>query len=398
MRPSDYTPDGDKSTTELPASIRHVSETWADIPGFVRAQQLPLTLTGLVLLFAGIASIFAPEMMATTLLWLVGLQFTFLGLMTVVQWALGRVQQGPKVHGAIPVSFQAGISLALGAAFLTPGISLRLLLLWVWVGLLAEGVIQLWFAYRLKTRAARIGLTLSGFFSVGVATWAAIAKTLGDTLSTLFFLGGFKLALFGAALLAMARNAARAEDPGVYGATAFGFSRNPRRGEAYAVYIGNSFHLGVYVGGNEVVDFRDDNRVHKVTWPEFLLGRRPVHWEYPDLELAAAEEIVAYAKSEVGKEYKYSLVNFNCESFAITCLTVGRAKTSKFAQIGIAERAMERFPLMATAMNLQLRFAGYVAYLLGGRTGHRLSLFIRQMSGVLTHWMMRTAQSVGASN
>ena len=95
----------------------------------------------------------------------------------------------------------------------------------------------------------------------------------------------------------------------------------PQTGELYAVYFGTAFHLGVSIGNGEIVHYLNDNHVYRVTWEQFLEGRSPEHWTYPDLESIPVETVVRTALSEVGKTYEYSLLRFNCEHFAIYCKT-----------------------------------------------------------------------------
>ena len=103
----------------------------------------------------------------------------------------------------------------------------------------------------------------------------------------------------------------------------------PVTGELYSVYFGTAFHLGVYVGDGKIVHYLNDDHVYHVSWEQFLEGRMPQHWTYPDLPVVPVEEIVRTALAEVGKTYKYNLLTFNCEHFAIYCKSGGQVKTSR---------------------------------------------------------------------
>ena len=91
---------------------------------------------------------------------------------------------------------------------------------------------------------------------------------------------GLKLLLFGGSLTWIAFRAVRSDPDPVYGSEI----PTPETGELYAVYFGTAFHLGVFIGNREVVHYLNDNHVYRVTWEQFLEGRIPQHWTYPDLE------------------------------------------------------------------------------------------------------------------
>jgi hypothetical protein len=166
----------------------------------------------------------------------------------------------------------------------------------------------------------------------------------------------------------------------------------PEAGELYAVYFGTAFHLGVYLGegdgSGEIVHFLDDGKVHRWTWEQFLEAREPHHWTYPDLPETPLEDIRAIARGEIGKEYPYNLLRFNCEHFAIYCKSGGRATTSGYAQVPAIFADVAKRPFLGMVAELNTRIVEFLAFHLGGPAGKRLSLTIRRMGHAVTGWLL----------
>ena len=152
----------------------------------------------------------------------------------------------------------------------------------------------------------------------------------------------------------------------------------PERAELYAVYFGTAFHLGVYIGDGKVVHYLNDDHVHEVTWEQFLEGRTPQHWTYPDLPPLPAEEVVATALAEVGKTTRTT-----CSS---STARISRSSASREAHEAVEIRADRRrrvdvgsHPLLGTVAELNTRVVEWLAFHFGGPAGKNLSLTIRRV-------------------
>jgi hypothetical protein len=351
-----------------------------------------LLLGGVGCALLGLASIFRPPLVFASLRWGIGLQLVALGLLTFGPWLLGRSREGRRVHGGLPVFLQAAVATGLGAAFLSPRtVSGPVLATLVWVGLVVDGGVQLFIAFR-RRWTAHLVLGMSGLLSLGIALWVAVV----DRARFWAFIGpllGVKVVVFGLALLGLAWSA-RDRASGVYGSAPFRFGGVRREGDAFAVYIGNAFHLGIYVGDDQVVDFRNDHRVHLCAWDDFLLGRRPVRWDYPDLEPESPGDVARFARAQAGTRRTYDFLGFNCEHFAIWCKSLGKTTGSRFAQMGLAESLLQSYPLLGSVVEVHTRFLGWLAYLLGGRAGQRLSLATRFVGARIAYWMLTAREKM----
>ncbi|MGF1509836.1 MAG: lecithin retinol acyltransferase family protein [Myxococcota bacterium] len=361
---------------------------------YTRLHRLPIVAAGLACVLLGVFTALEPIWFFGSLRRLLGLQFVALAVLTFGPWMLGRAHQGVRVHGGLPVLTQAVVSATLGAAFLTPEpLSGRVLATLVWTGLVLDGAVQLLLWFRQPKGFSRVGLLASALVTLGVAIWAASAArdAFWEWIGPLV---GLKLILFGLALLGMAWAALRLDHPAVYGSAPFRLSGEPKLGEAYAVYIGNAFHLGLYAGQGDVVDYRNDNKVHLCAWDEFLLGRRPVRWEYPDLPAESPERVAAFAREQVDSTHPYDLMTWNCEHFVIWCKSLGRTSRSRFAQMGLAVSLFGKYPVLGSVVEVHTRFLGWIAYLLGGRAGRRLSLFFRALGALLAMWLVSARRKI----
>jgi hypothetical protein len=201
---------------------------------------------------------------------------------------------------------------------------------------------------------------------------------------------GLKLVLFGSPICWIALRALRSDKALLYEVS----TPAPEAGELYAVYFGTAFHLGVFIGDGEVVHFLNDNRVYRVTWAQFLEGRVPQHWTYPDLDPEPVERIVATALSEVGKTYPYNLLTFNCEHFAIFCKSAGRTWHSKYAQVAAGVQTVARHPLLGLVAEFNTRAFEWLAFHFGGPAGKRFSLAIRRAGAAVTNWLITASRPV----
>ncbi len=343
---------------------------------------------GLACVLLGIIAMALPLKLFGSLIRLLGVLLLIAAGVKAFQLLLGRRSADARRRGWPLIAFQVAVDAAMG-----------LLLLNRWrfsaevaaaaLGLLfaIEGVVLVYVALRSPTATSRRWMTLCGL-ATAAAGLAILLRLVADPLAWAGVLVGLKLILFGVSLVWIALRAMKSDPALIYEAV----MPEPERAELYAVYFGTAFHLGVYIGDGKVINYLDDDHVHEATWEEFLRGRTPQHWTYPDLPPRPAEEVVATAVSEVGKFYKYNLLKFNCENFAIFCKSGGRTDQSKYAQIAGGVLDVRSHPLLGTVAELNTRAVEWLAFHFGGPAGKSLSLTIRRVGAVVTTWLASLAK------
>ncbi len=354
------------------------------------AQRFVLLGAGIGICLLGVATIIVPWLVIESVLWLAGVLWLCSAALRWVQWGIGRFRGGKEVRGIGPILLHSALDVVIGliliyqrenAAWVTAVV--------LGIALVADGLVQIWLALRHNNVRHRTILFLSGFLTGGLAIAAVVCcfangEIARDILATVI---GVKLLSFGGILIFMA--ATTHTDPQLltYGCCPRR-DEKPVAGEAYAVFIGNAFHLGLYIGENTIVDFRDDNLVHKVTWEQFLIGRDPVHWEYPDLENVPVEEVRKAALEEVGKTHQYNFIHFNCESFVVWIKSLRKTTVSKYAQISLTMDTVTRYPFLGTVVELYTRITEWFAFHLGGTFGKHVSRNIRRVSSLTAAWLL----------
>jgi hypothetical protein len=123
----------------------------------------------------------------------------------------------------------------------------------------------------------RLMLWITAVVTGGIGL-AVVFGLVGEPVRWAGVMVGLKLLGFGLTLVIIALTA-RMDADAVLLATGM---PEPVTGELYSVYYGTAFHLGVYVGGGKIVHYLNDDHVYHVSWEEFLDGRMPQHWTYPD--------------------------------------------------------------------------------------------------------------------
>ena len=257
---------------------------------------------------------------------------------------------------------------------------------------LLEGLLLLYMAVRSPTATSHRLLTCCGAVSFAIGM-LVLLRLVNDPLRWAGVFVGLKLLAFGGTLAWIALRARPTDRALVYESAPL----SPETGEAYAVYFGTAFHLGVFIGNGEVVHYLNDNHVYRVPWDQFVAGRPPEHWTYPDLAPIAAEVVVQTALSEVGKTYQYNLLKFNCEHFAIYCKSGGRTYNSVYAQIAGGAANVAMHPLLGTVAELNTRLFEWLAFHLGGPSGKRLSLAIRRLGSAVTNGLIALSPARSAS-
>lgn len=346
-------------------------------------QKLTLIVSGFLITLLGIAAIVMPIVVADALLWLMGIFFLASGLIKVGQWLIGRWRGGHRVHGLFAIGLQTVADIVIGIVLLNrSALTFSALVIVIGLALLADGLVQFLIAIRAGQLRHRWVLFVSGVATCIVAIFALIYCNDVRMADWLGYIIGGKLASFGVVLLFMGLTAHGDHENKIYGAPAHQHI-TPVRGEAYAVFIGNAFHLGLYVGDNHIVDFRDTNMVYKVTWEQFLIGRDPQHYQYPDLPIVPVDDVCKFALEQVGQTHQYNFIGFNCEHFVIWCKSLGKVKNSAYAQIAVAIESIDGNPIFGPVMEIYSRIAEWFAFKMGGAFGKKVSLQLRWFNSLV---------------
>ncbi len=359
----------------------------------ISAQRIWLAISGIVIVLLGVLAILLPLIFLDSILWLIGVLLIGSGLMKLLQWCLGRHSQKRQTRGVFGIAIQIAIDLLLGSVLLwNRHIFDSVLAVILGLAFMIDGGVQILLGMRLE-KGHRISLLISGGVTLGVGLFAAVFCYTGQAKDWICALIGIKLVWFGVVLIYMAWSAKEGQHSLVYGRSLLQPTEKIP-GELYAVFIGNAFHLGVYVGDNCVVDFRDDNMVQMVTWERFLLGRDPQHREYPDLDPISAEDVCKMARKLVGTQHKYEFLTFNCEHFAVWCKSGGKTRYSKYCQVAMACDTVGMHPFVGTFVELYTRLMEYLAYHFGGTYGKKVSLRIRRVSSLTAQWLITRGQKL----
>ena len=348
---------------------------------------------GIACLALGALSIALPVSLYGTLIRLVGVLLFGSGAVKAGQLLIGRRSAAERARAWPVIVCQVALDLLMGVLLLNhwrASVSVATTLF----GLLflCEGLLMIYMALRSPTPRSRAMLAMNGLVA-GVIGVVIVSRLVDDPIRWAGAFVGLKLLSFGGTLTWIAWQALKSDASLVYELE----MPVPETGELYAVYFGTAFHLGVYIGGGEVVHYLNDNFVYRVTWEKFLDGRTPEHWTYPDLDSVPRDAVVRTAISEVGKTYPYNLLRFNCENFAIFCKSGGATYFSKFAQIAGGASGVATHPILGMVAELNTRFFEWLAFHFGGPAGKHISLSIRRMGAAVTRWLVSTA-SRGSAN
>ena len=343
---------------------------------------------GLGCVAVGLLSAALPLAVYRSLIRVLGLLAFASGGLKASQLLLGRRSNGAIERGWLVIVGQAGLDLALGLLLFNEWrVSLEVLTSALGLLFAAEGGLLVYTALRSPTKTSLALLTLSGLVVAGIGL-ALACRLVPDPTRWAGVMVGIKLLAFGGTLTWIALRTPRSDGSLLYESAV----PLPRVGEAYAVYFGSAFHLGVFIGRNEVVHYLNDNHVYRVSWEAFLDGRTPEHWTYPDLDPVPPEDVVRTALSEVGKRYPYHLLTFNCENFAIFCKSGGRTYASNYAQIASGAANLARHPILGMVAEGNTRVVEWLAFHFGGPSGKHVSLLIRRLGSAITNWLVNAAR------
>ena len=355
----------------------------------IRSQRRSLFIIGGAFVVFGLAVIESPYIFFKPAAYLIGLGLIASAGFKALQFMLGKNTKGYSFRNSLLIVAQVLLDLGLGFVFLTnQNVSFRVIALLLGVLFLVDGSVQMVIAVRSRGVRARTLFFINSLvtLSLGVITIIRLPSLRIEGAAILL---GIRLISFGLVLLSMSIRSRNDTQPVIYREVDTTIIRR-RRGELYACYFGGAFHLGVYIGNNEVVHYRDDDIVHRTSWEDFLLGREPQHWVYPDIPAVSEARVVETAIGQVGKKSKYNLLTNNCEHLAIYCKTGGKTRHSDYAQTSATIQNLRNRPFVATFVEAYSRIGEWLAFHFGGAFGHRVSSRMRRFNSMVTAWMLST--------
>ena len=331
------------------------------------------------------------------------------GLVTVGHLALGYVTRilggfarvirpTPKAIGGgsssaasserAPVWTLVLIQLGLGAAILLwPGWARFYLSLAIAAAVAVEGGLILWASVHFESQAAKIAMWVSGLVSLAVAVVSFLDMDHSIPAYWIGYLIGAKLVLMGCTFLWAGLRASDDELKLAYCGLSE-YQEQPNEGSIYAVFYGPAFHCGISVGNNQIVDYLTDGIVRLITWEEFLLGRRAMEWNYPDVLAGEPEQISAYARSLAGSYTKYDALKYNCENVAIQCRSLGKTDSSQFSQATVSIEMVQRYPWLGSLVQVLQRGASWFLYGMGGPFGKKVGFAMIRLTRAITNWFI----------
>lgn len=393
------------------AQIRHTTNT-------LRGIRIGLVLSGISILVAGILCVLAPIWFIAPVEWVVGGAMCLSGLMGVFHLLIGYISsfRNHKLVPSAPVSIGLGgassasiasergtawtlilMQIALGGAMLWwPKETSSVLFFVLPVAVAIEGGIVFWLSLHFHSQMTKIWMWTVGLLSIVVAGAAMYYWKSPDAHRLLALLIGSKLTMVGLVFCGIGFGASDSDLQCAYvGLTSF--QDEPIVGSIYAVYYGPAFHCGVSVDGGRVVDYLTDGIVRCVSWEEFLLGRRAMEWNYPDISPGSSSDISAFAMSLVGKYTRYDALKFNCENMAIYCRSVGTTTFSNFSQAEMGVELVRQRPLLGSMLQLFNRGASWFLYGAGGPFGKKVGFIIIRIARVMSDWVVaRPMRSKGS--
>ncbi len=353
----------------------------------IQEHRLRLVVIGALFILTGLVILQAPFIFFDPLRILLSFGLILSGGLKLVQLLLGKSSKGYRLRGIILILAHSLIDIGAGLIFLfNDNLSIGFITLILGILFTIDGVVQFGVAWRSRGIKSRFLFFLNACFTLflGLSTIVLIPQL---RVNGVVFLLAARLISFGSMLLTMAYRSKNDSLPIIFTEIDPEVVRR-RKGELYACYFGSGFHLGVYIGNNEVVHYRDDSVVHHTSWEEFLRGREPQHWVYPDIKAAPVDEVIKTAVAQAGKHMKYNLISNNCEHFAIYCKTGGKSRDSLYAQTNSAMRNLKQRPYLAVFVEAYTRAGEWLAFHFGGTFGHRVSYKIRRFNSMVTAWML----------
>lgn len=358
----------------------------------IRQHRTRLAVIGSLFVLAGMLIVEAPFIFFDPLQILLSFGLIASGGLKLVQLFLGKSSKGYSLRGIVLILIHSFIDIGAGLIFLTnENISIGFVALILGILFTIDGAVQFVVAWRSRGIKSRFLFFLNACFTLflGLSTIVLIPQL---RVNGVIILLAARLISFGIMLLIMAYRSKNNSLPIIFTEIEPQVVKR-KKGELYACYFGSGFHLGVYIGNNEVVHYRDDSIVHRTSWEEFLRGREPQHWVYPDIKAAPIDVVIKTAISQAGKTMKYNLISNNCEHFALYCKTGGKSRDSMYAQTNSALRNLKQRPYLAIFVEAYTRVGEWLAFHFGGTFGHKVSYKIRRLNSMVTAWMLSTSKA-----
>lgn len=362
----------------------------------IRQHRTRLAVIGSLFVLAGMLIVEAPFIFFDPLQILLSFGLIASGGLKLVQLFLGKSSKGYSLRGIVLILIHSFIDIGAGLIFLTnENISIGFVALILGILFTIDGAVQFVVAWRSRGIKSRFLFFLNACFTLflGLSTIVLIPQL---RVNGVIILLAARLISFGIMLLIMAYRSKNNSLPIIFTEIEPQVVKR-KKGELYACYFGSGFHLGVYIGNNEVVHYRDDSIVHRTSWEEFLRGREPQHWVYPDIKAAPIDVVIKTAISQAGKTMKYNLISNNCEHFALYCKTGGKSRDSMYAQTNSALRNLKQRPYLAIFVEAYTRVGEWLAFHFGGTFGHKVSYKIRRLNSMVTAWMLSTSKASSKS-
>lgn len=344
-------------------------------------------ISSLIVGIVGFATCIAPSWIATEIVYLFAAILLSVGLIQALM-LIGLFQQQRRGRSSYLIVTSAVLHCIIAAAlcyfrsFSVTAITLIFLTL-----ISLESVLLLYFGTRIVNAPARCWMILGGLLSLCVATVSIFHFGKPEWAIWIAYLLGAKLLAI-AVLLAYVGLLTSDEDIVLAFSHTAIHRQAPAVGSIYAVFYGPAFHCGIAVEDQKVVDFLNDCKVRYITWDEFLLGRKAIALDHPDIEPGSAEEISRFATSLAGRTAPYDGLHFNCENFAILCRSVGKTHTSRFTQVLVGKEMLLQHPWLGSTLQALNRGLSWSLYGLGGPVGKKVAFFFVWLTNRVSDWLI----------
>lgn len=376
----------------------------------LRGIRLSLIVTGSLIIVAGLCCMVAPAWVAVPLEWLIGGTMFLTGSATLFHLAAGAVAvlfgtarqeevasvltQDSLTRTSVSVARRSpfwGVAVLQvlfgGIMLISPQLLRPYWSLLLMAAIAVEAGLILWLSLHFSSFTTKVGLWLNGLvslvvFAIVMLNWQQVL--VGHWIGGLL---GAKVLMLGWALLQIG---IRASDIDLrYAYIGEGrFHDTPSVGSIYAVYYGPAFHCGISVGDGQIVDYLSDGIVRLISWDEFLLGRRALEWNYPDVPAGDPTAICIFARKLAGMYNKYDALRFNCENLVIYCRSLGQTTHSSFSQAAVGVELVKRKPILGTLLQMLNRAASWFLYGAGGPFGKQIGFAMIRVARAITDWVI----------